>query len=273
MAVAFFQARAWRPRLIAVGLVCIGFILVVTPWALRNRAVYGVTVISGGTGDSLVERVRRHDSGFDFHDRSGTESDFEMRRVRARIYQLGEDPARGVTRIREIVQGEFQLTDIQADLAMRAAALHVIQQQPGYYLSGTVTRFVGLALGIERTLDEFWMRRANQEYTADRAVVEALINIYHDRHMGGLVVGLFLIGTFSFWASGRRSLLVLPLIVVSQLLLYVALDGPVARYRYPMQPLITLVACGGLTFLLGMLASSQPGRWFRRNFAVAPSAN
>ena len=45
------------------------------------------------------------------------------------------------------------------------------------------------------------------------------------------------------------------------------------RYRYPMQPLITLVACGGLTFLLGTLASSQPGRWFRRNLAAAPSAN
>jgi 4-amino-4-deoxy-L-arabinose transferase-like glycosyltransferase len=272
-AVALFQPRAWRLRLAAVGLVCIGFLLVITPWVLRNRAVYGVTAISGGAGDSLVERVRRHDSGFDFHDRSGAEPNSEDASVRARIYQLGEDPGRGVTRIREVVQAEFQLTDAQADLAMRAAALHVIEQQPGYYLSGTVTLFVKLALGVERTLDEFWLRRANQEYTADRAVVEALINIYHDRHMGGLVVGLFLIGTVSCWASGRRGLLLLPLIVASQLLIYVALDGPVARYRYPMQPLITLIACGGLTFLLGVLASSQPGRWFRRNFAAAPSAN
>jgi hypothetical protein len=61
--------------------------------------------------------------------------------------------------------------------------------------------------------------------------------------------------------------------VASQLLIYVALDGLTPRYRYPMQPLITLVACGGLTFLLGTLASRQPGRWFRRNFATAPSAN
>jgi 4-amino-4-deoxy-L-arabinose transferase-like glycosyltransferase len=273
IAAAFFQPRAWWPRLAAVGLVCIGFLLIIMPWVLRNRALYGVTAISGGAGDSLVERIHRHDLGFDFHDRSGTDLDSDDAWVRARIYQLGEDPGRGVTRIREVVQAEFQLTDAQADLAMRAAALHVIQQQPGYYLSSTATMFVELALGVERTLDEFWVRRANQEYTADRAVVEALTNIYHDRHIGGLVVALFLIGTVTCWVLGRRSFLLLPVIVVSQMLIYVALDGPVARYRYPMQPLITLVACGGLTFLLGTLASSQPRRWFRRNLAVAPSAN
>ena len=273
VAVAVFQPRAWRPRLAAVGLLCIGFLLVVTPWVLRNRAVHGVTTISGGSGDALIERVRRHDLGFDLQDRSGAEPDSEVARVRALIYQLSADPSRPVSRIRQTVQTEFQFTDAQVDLAMRAAALQVIQQQPGYYLSGTITMFIGLALGVERPLDGFWVRRANQDYIADRAVVEALSNIYHDRHIGGIVVGLFLIGTVSLWASGRRPLLLLPLIVTSQLLTYVALDGLTPRYRYPMQPLITLVACGGLTFLLGTLASSQPRRWFRRNLAAEPSTN
>ena len=268
VAVTLCQAGAWRPRLLAGGFVGLGFLLIITPWVVRNQAVYGVTAISGGAGDALVERVRRHDVGFDFHDRRGAAPDSQDARVRLRIYELGENPAWGVARIREAVQDEFQLSDAQADGAMRAAALQVIEQQPGYYLTSTVTLFVQLAFGVERSLDEFWVRRATQEYAADRAVVEVLTNIYHDRHSGGLVIGLFLIGTLRRGAVGRRSLLLLPLIVVSQLLIYAALDGPVARYRYPMQPLITLVACGGLTGLSGRPRHEPARRWCKGRVAV-----
>jgi hypothetical protein len=269
---ALIRPGAWRPRLAAVGLVCLGFGLIVGPWMLRNRAVYGVLAISGGTGDSLVERVRRHDSGFDFHERTETGRDTREAQIRARIYELGET-GWGVARIRQAVQAEFQLTDVQADAAMRDAALHVIRQQPGYYVQSTLAMFVRVVLGVERSLDEFWVRRANQEYAADPEAVAALTSVYHDRRLSIPVAIVFLVGTVRCLAGWRRGLALLPLIVLTQLLLYVALDGPVARYRYPMQPLITLVACSGLTWLLGTVASRAAGRWLGQRHAAAPAAN
>ena len=71
-----------------------------------------------------------------------------------------------------------------------------------------------------------------------------------------LVGVLFLVGTIRCLADGRRrGLALLPLIVISQLFLYAAIngyaegDGLQSRYRYPVQPLITLVAAGGLALL------------------------
>jgi hypothetical protein len=73
-------------------------------------------------------------------------------------------------------------------------------------------------------------------------------------------------------ASGRRGLLLLPLIAATQLLLYVALDGPLPRYRYPMQPLITLVASAGLTLMLAPLISSRVSTWLSRQARLASSS-
>ncbi len=50
----------------------------------------------------------------------------------------------------------------------------------------------------------------------------------------------------------------LPLVVISQILLYAAIngyaegDGFQSRYRYPVQPLITLVMGGGVVWLFGV---------------------
>jgi hypothetical protein len=66
---------------------------------------------------------------------------------------------------------------------------------------------------------------------------------------GGLVPILFVLGSLRCFIGLRRGVPLLPLVVVSQLLLYVALDGAVFRYRYPLQPVITLLACAGLTLM------------------------
>jgi 4-amino-4-deoxy-L-arabinose transferase-like glycosyltransferase len=266
------SARAgFRWRLVAGVLVCVGFVAIVTPWLLRNRQVHGVMSISGGLGDSLVERTRRHDTGFEFRDQSESGHDDESSVVRSRVYELAQEHP-GVGRLRRAVQAEFGLTDAQADAALRDAAIHVIRQQPDYYLQGTVVMFVKVILGVERPMDEYWERRGNPYYVADRTAVEILTGLYQDGKTGGIIGVLLLVGTIGAMASGRRGLLLLPLIAATQLLLYVALDGPLPRYRYPMQPLITLVASAGLTLMLAPLISSRVSTWLSRQARLASSS-
>jgi 4-amino-4-deoxy-L-arabinose transferase-like glycosyltransferase len=253
------QPRLERRRLAAIGLVCVGFLVAVGPGLVRNRIVHGATAISGGMGDSLMERVRRHDAGFELRDRSEAPADLPPAQIRNRIYELARLPE-GVTTIRRTVREEFGLSDVEADAALREAAIHLIRQQPEYYLQGTAAMFLRVLVGVERPLDEFWRRRGNPYYAADRATVEQVVGLYQDGHLGGLVGALFLLGTVRTLVAWRRGFWLLPLVVVSHLLLYVALDGPLARYRYPVQPLITLLACGGLA-LLGWLALDPIRRW------------
>jgi 4-amino-4-deoxy-L-arabinose transferase-like glycosyltransferase len=255
-----FQGRPDRRRLAAVGLVCAGFLLAVGPGLVRNRIVHDATAISGGLGDSLMERVRRHDTGFELRDRSEAPADLPPARIRHRIYELARLDE-GVGGIRRTVQAEFRLSDVEADAALREAAVHLIRQQPRYYLEGTAVMFVRVLLGVERPLDEYWRRRGNPYYAADRATVERVVGLYQDQQLGGLVGVLLLLGAVRTLAAWRTGSWLLPLVVVSHLLLYVALDGPQARYRHPMQPLITLLACGGLALLLGWIAGGPVRRW------------
>jgi hypothetical protein len=227
--------------------------------------------ISGGLGDSLVERTRRHDTGFEFRDQSESGHDDESSIVRSRVYELAQEHP-GVGRLRRAVQAEFGLTDAQADAALRDAAIHVIRQQPHYYFQGSVVMFVKVILGVERPMDEYWERRGNPYYVADRTAVEILTGLYQDGKTGGIIGVLLLVGTIGAMASGRRGLLLLPLIAATQLLLYVALDGPLPRYRYPMQPLITLVASAGLTLMLAPLISSRVSTWLSRQARLASSS-
>jgi hypothetical protein len=80
--------------------------------------------------------------------------------------------------------------------------------------------------------------------------METLTSVYQDSQFGGLIPLLFLLGTLSCVRSTHNpAVTLLPMVVLSQLLLYVALDAPSARYRYPLQPLITLLASVGFIFL------------------------
>lgn len=260
----------WRPRLAAVSLLVFSFLLVVAPWVVRNHAVHGIVGISGGLGDSLVERVRRHDTGFDFHSHQAPADGQGSDQVRNRVYELAETH-RGLSRLRSAVQAEFQLTEAQVDAALRAAALQVMRQQPDYYLRGTLEMFFRLLLGVDRPLEEFWVRRGDRFYVADQAIVQALTSMYQDSRTNGVVAALFALGTLRCLARRQPQLALLPAVVITQLLLYVALDGPLARYRYPMQPLITLIACGGLAYAFAWLARSAAGSWLGRQLRGLPT--
>ncbi len=99
------------------------------------------------------------------------------------------------------------------------------------------------------------MEAAAPTSAANRPIVDALTGFYQDYRFGALIGALFLIGAGRALAAGRcRGAGLLPLVVLSQLLLYVALDGPHTRYRFPLQPLIGVLAAAGLPLLLSRTA-------------------
>jgi len=68
-----------------------------------------------------------------------------------------------------------------------------------------------------------------------------------------------LLGTIRCFAAGKRGdLALIPLVVLSQLLLYAALSSLEYRYRYPLQPLITIVTISPLMLLVDRLRGSWP---------------
>jgi 4-amino-4-deoxy-L-arabinose transferase-like glycosyltransferase len=280
------QRRAWRQRLATAGLLGFGFLLVVTPWIVRNALVNEVSATAGGLGDALYARVRRHDASFTFQDRGTPPAAPEAAALRKRVFQLAQQHKFG-PEVRRALEKEFQLTPTQSDHLLREAALQVIRQEPARYLRGTASMFTYLWLGFEKSIDDFWETRAKPKWAQawprsirfvmgpddrlteqNRARVEALVRFNQDYRFSGLLAVLTLLGSarcLTGWRQHGLVLLLLPAVVVTQLLVYAALDGPLYRYRVPMQPLITLLAAGGLTWLASQARTLLSARAAPRN--------
>jgi hypothetical protein len=253
---------------VAAGLLVCGFGLAVGPWLLRNQAVHGVATISSGLGDALFARTHRHDQGFAWRDDGPPPADARQARIRQRVFELAAVHEHEVE-VREALQAELGLSEVEGDAALRGAATQVIRQQPGYWVQGTLAMLGAVWLEFDKPLEIRWDISTRPRYTRtwpesirplleagprrtdrDRANVERLTELYQDYRFGPLLSLLFLVGAArgasSGWSSGN---FILPMAVASQLVLYVALDGPLVRYRYAVQPLVTLLAAAGLTWL------------------------
>jgi hypothetical protein len=290
------QPRAWRPRLFAVALVVVGYLLVTGPWLLRNRMEFGAAAISGGMGDSLFARTNRHDREFEFVDQAPRASDPQANRIRRRIFQLAEKNSSGST-VRAYLMREFGIGEQASDAALRDASLQVIRQDPGRYVQGTLSMFATLSLNFANALDPLWESRAKARYAQawpdhiqfvmepvverpreSRVIVDHLTIFYQDRKMPAVIAALFLVGAVCCLPDGRRrGVWILPLLVLSQLLLYAAINGYAAgdglqsRYRYPLQPLITLISAGGLVVLLAQVRARAWPRLRLLGLALRPT--
>jgi 4-amino-4-deoxy-L-arabinose transferase-like glycosyltransferase len=273
----------WRARLLATGLVCLGYGLVVTPWLARNQIVNGSAAISSGLGDALFGRVHLYDRQFDFRDHGPPPSDPRQAEIRARIFGLARRLRTG-PELRAYLVREFGLSEAQSDAALRDASLQVVRQEPGRLVRGSLAYFVSLGLFYPDPLGPLWRSRLRQSYEnawpaevrrslerapdrpeSDYDRLKWLTNLYQDRHWGPLVALFFILGSVACLAAGARSaLFLLPAIVVSQILLYVALDGPEIRYRTALQPLIAIVSAGGLLLVVERVAAAWQG-WDRRS--------
>ena len=272
----------WRPRLLLAaraGLIgLVGFGLVTLPWMVRNRVVGGELTGSAALGKTLFGRITRHDDGFRFDLPPAGPAERDPRRAEARALArqaAREDTSRG-SLVHEQLRREFGYTEAQAYNVMRDVALEVILAQPEYYLrsslAGTIELFLGQEEPLRLHLERLTNNRLRQEWQQEPALAPLLpspvspedrgrrfglatnvVRLYEPsgKPAGPLLGLLFLTGTAAIllrpsWRAG----LALPAIVLGVLSLSAFLDGPVPRFRYPLDPLIAVVAAAGLVAVL-----------------------
>ncbi|MFN8635093.1 MAG: glycosyltransferase family 39 protein [Chloroflexota bacterium] len=262
-----------RTVLAAIPLVA-GVALVWLPWMARNASVHGNFSADGDAGSTLVGRAMRHDKGFAFDN----PSDPDPARQRAReIMRAGRGGF--VTPVRDRIKRELGLSDAEANRLMRNLALEAILRQPGYYLYGTVRGFWQLAQGTPERYRDHWQTRkdngSREEWEANKDIgyllgppsalqereygtAETLMSLFQPARLGPTIPLLALVGVvgLALGVGAERPrpgvAAFLALVAVGLLLAAVALVAPLARYRYPVEPLLALLAAGGLSTLVGL---------------------
>ena len=278
--------RRWRPALLGSAIVGLGFLLVLGPWMIRNLAEHGSLTPSGGLGRSLVARTIKYDYGF-FEDDRPAEPDDLTGQVR-QFVRGKRNTIRNSRSVRSTQTGlmkELGLTQAQSDGLMRRVALAEIAERPFYYALGSLRMAGQIALGRDKedALASRWNDRADKDWVeqweariehlvtptapAEQRELEradALVRIYQPATLGPLVPLLAAVGLAAAVALAPFRPALLPgLATLALILASAALDGPVPRYRYPVDPLLALLAAGGALASYQLLARSYQ-RWMRR---------
>ncbi|MFN0071871.1 MAG: glycosyltransferase family 39 protein [Chloroflexota bacterium] len=246
--------------------VALGIGLVLAPWMVRNLATHQTFAAEGALGQALIGRTIRHDRGFVYHDPARPDPD-PIREAARRI--ITEDAATGEPsggRITARIREELGLSQSQTSTLLRGLALQSIWDHRGHYAQSTWTFAWELWDGkIERLLghwrqrttrnwDNKWDPRiaplVDDELPAEGQAyrqVDAAANFAQPfRHRRNLSYAIA-IGAVLALLVPRWRLALLPFTVaLAMILASAALDGPVYRYRYPVDPLLAILAAGGI---------------------------
>jgi hypothetical protein len=269
LAIVFTVASAGRHVRVGVGrgaFVLLGVILIMGPWMLRNLVTHESFAAEGALGQALIGRTVRHDKGFVYYDVANPDPDpirQAARRIIADEAATGEPSGGRVTaRIRE----ELGLSQSQTSALLRSLALQTIWENRDHYVQSTWTFAWELYDGkIERLLGH-WRQRTTRNWDnkwdlriaplvdeelpaqgpaydrVDDAASFAQPYRYRRWITYAIVIGAVLAVVVPRWRSA-----LLPLgVAVVMILASAALDGPVYRYRYPVDPLLAIVAAGGI---------------------------
>jgi 4-amino-4-deoxy-L-arabinose transferase-like glycosyltransferase len=255
-------------------LTLVGFGLVALPWMARNWFVGGQLTSSSALGKTLFGRITRHDDGLRFDLPPGWSPENDPRRAEARAVARGaaqDDTSRG-SLVHLRLMREFGYTEAQAYNVMRDAALEVLLAQPVYYLQSSLRGTVELLLGQEESLRAHLERLANPRLrrewqqtpqlasllpdpvppevrvqTLGRAIAAVRIHQPSNPTVAAVLAVMFLIGALAIlFRPGWQAAAPLPLVAATVLVASAFLDGPVPRFRYPVDPFITLTAVAAL---------------------------
>jgi 4-amino-4-deoxy-L-arabinose transferase-like glycosyltransferase len=276
-----FLLPRWRIALSGAVTLAALFGLTVLPWMLRNQAVQHTFAIAGGSGEGLAVRTIRYDQKFDFREPPGGDPDRTFSRARRILRDEAGDGS--AFELAGRLRDELGVSEVEADRLMRTIAFQAILKQPGYYLSGTADMFVQTFAGRPVRLRQDWLPWRNIAWeervkpllpqptaVEDRAfgAAERLATLYDPARVAPLLAILCVVGVAVGAATGRRSVLLVGLLVFGLLLAGAALIGVEWRYRFPLDPLISVLAAGGLL----AIPSLATGAWRRspwRRTAVA----
>jgi hypothetical protein len=293
--------NSWRRLALVTGAAVLGYALVIAPWTVEKRASSDSGEI-GALGQTLVGRIARHDrGGFTVYDPARDQGEQDPTLLRARqIVQEAVDRGTSGRAVLTRLRKELGLGDAQTDRLMRDLALEAIRRDPGYYVSGTLQRFVRLwatpperlraQVGNQRTVREGYededtlplVQRATAPDGLDVSFQEQVAGLFQPGAWGPTLAATFLLGcALGAWAwrrarprgpaldpaaaaggqPSRRSLVLLPASAsLGLMLLSTALVGGVPRYRYPEDPLIFVVGFAGIAWALSGLSEKIRAR-------------
>lgn len=271
--------RAWRPAVLKTAAMFVACAVVIVPWMLRNQVVHNSFTTAGATGQNLVTYTAiHHRPQFSFEDPLVTALDADPKKAEARriVQKAMEDklakPQLDVTGlgIHNRIMEETKLSQAQADAVMREIALRAIAARPLVYVRNTLEDFVEVWAGVEEDLRyhwDLWSSRgwrgplrsfigpASPEQEASYGRLAALDGLYHPARLALPLTLLFLAGVvLALRNPAYRPALVLTFAAVSLIFISAGAVGVVPRYRLPPDPLINVVAMGGLVWLVGAAA-------------------
>jgi hypothetical protein len=266
---------ALRASIRPIVCVLLGFSLVLVPWSVRSSLTAGKVSGAGALGQSLIGRIIRHDEGFVLPapTSKGPSADPRQAEIRGLILtQMGRDARPSA--INHRIQEVYGLSQSEADAALRAVAIEIFTSQPGRYVEGTLAKFRRLLVGEDERLRVHWATRKDgemrDEWTdeADIAhlwsppsaiqemeypIAEAVTRIFQPYLWRWLLIPLVLLGSGWGLVCGPRGATVLLLLITLALVFpSAALVGYVPRYRYPTDPLLAVLAAGGIVALVGL---------------------
>jgi 4-amino-4-deoxy-L-arabinose transferase-like glycosyltransferase len=254
-----------RRSVLAAGVTVVAMLAVLGPWAVRNMASHGTVSSAGGLGRSLIARTVKYDEGFFNSERivrpgeTATEIKPEARQI---VYRKRNNVRKGrsVRPVSDAIVEELNLTPGQADAVMRDIAVEAIMERPGYYLLGTGEMIGQIFVGRDERLAGHWRQRAEKDWDEQwetqleplitrvtpaqqlgYPVSEALASMFQPAKLGPLLPTMALFGVLLGMRDRNRRMVLLPAAVTLTLVsLAAALDGPVPRYRYPVDPLLAV---------------------------------
>jgi len=267
--------RPRRRALMLTGIAIVGFLATMGPAFLVDLLLRG-GMSSGALGEHLLWRITRSDSGYiRREDVPAGEPDSPQDAARRYVLRKAVDR----TLPQEIFTGlrrDLGMSAAEADSVMRAIALEAIGRQPVRYVTSTVRMSGQLFFGEDQRLGEVSKRAGEAGYINPQArqrswfedrvyhlgeppspavenefdTAAVLTAIYQPERYKWLIAVGFVVGSLVTVMSRRqRPGLLLALAIPPMLLANAALAGPEARFRYPLDPLIAVLAAGGLVWL------------------------
>ncbi len=264
-----------RRRAVVLSLAAFGGLaLALVPASVVDSALRGGPA-AGAVGEHLLWRITRSESGYFTRDSAGIEGAWGNRGSdAARQFVVRRALDRALPQeIYHALRRDHGLSPAEADRLMLEVAVDAIRSQFGRYLLSTARMSVELFLGEDQRLGEIAKRDAELRYSNPQSKqrswfderilhlgeppvpavqneferAELIAGLYQPGRLGRLLLVLFLIGlAFSAAAVPNRLALLPAVSVLAMLVLTSALAGPEARFRYPLDPLIAVVAAGGL---------------------------
>ena len=251
----------------------LGLGLMLGPAFLADLALRG-GASSGALGEHLLWRITRSDRGY-IGRADVPPGEPDSPRAAAKRYVVQQAADRRLPQlIYTDVRQRYGLSAGEADGVLREVALEAIARQPVRYVSSTLRMAGDLFFAEDQRLGDISKRDGEARYSnpqskqrdwfEDRILhlgeppsqpvqnefdrAEMLAGLYQPGRYLPLIALLVIVGTvLSATRRPNRLGLLIAFALPPMLLANAALAGPEARFRYPLDPLIGVLAAGGLT--------------------------